>query len=142
MYIYIYMYIYKYIYIHIHIKRYIYRYIYIYILYIYGFRVDCSPCDQTCSDIASRSACGNNTATKMIRSEVPGEQTACRCPTVGAVASAAHGGAAGLRVTRPSGCGVDSSPEYLDTFNRAPLRLSKPLSDQFPVRVCSCTLCI
>jgi len=33
-------------------------------------------------------------------------------------------------------------PKYLDIFQGAPLRLPKPLSDQFPVRVCSCPLCI
>jgi len=33
-------------------------------------------------------------------------------------------------------------PKYLDIFKGAPLRLSTPLSDQFPVRVCSCPLCI
>jgi len=38
--------------------------------------------------------------------------------------------------------GVDSPPEHLDIFNGAPLRLPKPLSDQFHVRVCSCPLCI
>jgi len=33
-------------------------------------------------------------------------------------------------------------PKHLDIFNGAPLRLPKPLSDLFPVRVCSCPLCI
>jgi len=33
-------------------------------------------------------------------------------------------------------------PKHLDIFQGAPLRLPKPLSDQFPVRVCSCPLCI
>ena len=33
-------------------------------------------------------------------------------------------------------------PKHLDIFKGAPLRLPKPLSDQFPVRVCSCALCI
>jgi len=33
-------------------------------------------------------------------------------------------------------------PKHLDIFKEAPLRLPKPLSDQFPVRVCSCPLCI
>ena len=37
---------------------------------------------------------------------------------------------------------VDSAPKHLDIFQGAPLRLPKPLSDQFPVRVCSCSLCI
>ena len=32
--------------------------------------------------------------------------------------------------------------EHLDTFKGAPLRLPKPLLDQFPVRVCSCPLCM
>jgi len=31
-------------------------------------------------------------------------------------------------------------PKHLDIFNGAPRRLPKPLSDQFPVRVCSCPL--
>jgi len=35
-----------------------------------------------------------------------------------------------------------SSPKHLDIFQGAPLRLLTPLSDQFPVRVCSCPLCI
>ena len=35
-----------------------------------------------------------------------------------------------------------SAPKHLDIFQGAPLRLPKPLSDQFPVRVCSCRLCI
>ena len=30
---------------------------------------------------------------------------------------------------------VDSPPEHLDIFKGAPLRLPKPFSDQFPVRV-------
>ena len=34
------------------------------------------------------------------------------------------------------------TPKYLDIFKGAPFRLPKPLSDQFPVRVCSCPLCI
>ena len=34
------------------------------------------------------------------------------------------------------------SLKYLDIFQGAPLSLPKPLSDQFPVRVCSCPLCI
>jgi len=33
-------------------------------------------------------------------------------------------------------------PKHLDIFKGAPLRLPKPLSDQFPLRVCSCPLCI
>jgi len=33
-------------------------------------------------------------------------------------------------------------PKHLDILKGAPLRLSQPLSDQFPVRVCSCPLCI
>jgi len=33
-------------------------------------------------------------------------------------------------------------PKHLDVFQGAPLRLPKPLSNQFPVRVCSCPLCI
>jgi len=33
-------------------------------------------------------------------------------------------------------------PKHLDIFKGAPLRLPTPLSDQFPVRVCSCPLCI
>ena len=33
-------------------------------------------------------------------------------------------------------------PKHLDVFKGAPLRLPKPHSDQFPVRVCSCPLCI
>jgi len=33
-------------------------------------------------------------------------------------------------------------PEHLDISRGAPLRLPKPLSDQFPVSVCSCALCI
>ena len=40
------------------------------------------------------------------------------------------------------GRGVDSPPNHLDTFEGAPRRLPKPLSDQFPVCVCSCPLCI
>ena len=32
--------------------------------------------------------------------------------------------------------------KHLDIFKGAPLRLQKSLSDQFPVRVCSCPLCI
>ena len=32
--------------------------------------------------------------------------------------------------------------KHLDIFQGAPRRLPKPLSDQFPVRVCSCPLCI
>ena len=35
-----------------------------------------------------------------------------------------------------------SPPRHLDIFKGAPLRLPKPLSDQFPVRVGSCPLCI
>jgi len=31
---------------------------------------------------------------------------------------------------------------YTYIFQGAPLRLPKPLSDQFPLRVCSCALCI
>jgi len=46
------------------------------------------------------------------------------------------------RVTRPMGRGVDSLPKHLDIFKGAPRRLPKPLSDWFPVRVCSCPLCI
>jgi len=39
--------------------------------------------------------------------------------------------------------GVDSPPpKHLDIFKGAPLRLPKPLSDQFPVRVCSYSLCM
>ena len=37
---------------------------------------------------------------------------------------------------------VDSPPKHLDIFKRAPFGLPKPLSDQFPVHVCSCPLCI
>ena len=33
-------------------------------------------------------------------------------------------------------------PKHLDRFKGAPRRLPKPLSDQFPVRVCSCLFCI
>jgi len=33
-------------------------------------------------------------------------------------------------------------PQHLDIFKGAPLRLPKLLSGQFPVRVCSCPLCI
>jgi len=33
-------------------------------------------------------------------------------------------------------------PKLLDIFQGAPLWLLKPFSDQFPVRVCSCPLCI
>jgi len=33
-------------------------------------------------------------------------------------------------------------PEHLDIFQGAPLRLPTPLTDQFPVRVCACPLCI
>jgi len=41
------------------------------------------------------------------------------------------------------GRGVDSPPpKHLDIVKGAPLRLPKPLSDQFPVRVCSCPFCI
>jgi len=49
---------------------------------------------------------------------------------------------AGRRVRRPWAGGVDSPPKHLDMSKGAPLRLPKPLSDQFPVRVCSCALCI
>ena len=38
--------------------------------------------------------------------------------------------------------GVDSAPKHLDIFQGASLRLPKPLSDQYPVRVCTCPLCI
>ena len=31
-------------------------------------------------------------------------------------------------------------PKHLDIFKGAPFRLPTPLSDQFPVRVCSCPL--
>ena len=48
------------------------------------------------------------------------------------MAPAAHGVKDQLEVT----------PKHLDIFKRAPLRLPKPLLDQFPVRVCSCTLCM
>jgi len=34
------------------------------------------------------------------------------------------------------------SPKRRDVFKGALLRLPKPPSDQFPVRVCSCPLCI
>jgi len=47
--------------------------------------------------------------------------------------------------TRPGvkkGRGVDSPPKHLDIFQGAPLELPKPLSDQFPLRVCSCPHCI
>jgi len=37
---------------------------------------------------------------------------------------------------------VESPPKHLDIFQEAPLRLPKPLSDQFPVRVSLCPLCI
>jgi len=37
---------------------------------------------------------------------------------------------------------VDSPPKHLDIVKGAPLRLPKPLSDQFPVRVCSWSLCL
>jgi len=37
---------------------------------------------------------------------------------------------------------VDSPHKHLAIFKGAPLRLPNPLSDQFPVRVCSCPLCI
>jgi len=40
------------------------------------------------------------------------------------------------------GRGVDSPPKHLDIFQAAPLKLQTPLSNQFPVRVCSCPLCI
>jgi len=33
-------------------------------------------------------------------------------------------------------------PKHLDTSKGSPLRLPKPLPDQFPVRVYSCPLCI
>jgi len=33
-------------------------------------------------------------------------------------------------------------PKPLDAFKGAPLRLPKPLSDQFPVRACASALCI
>jgi len=42
------------------------------------------------------------------------------------------------RDRRPWGRGVDSPPKHLDISKGAPLRLPKPLSDQFRVRVCSC----
>ena len=33
---------------------------------------------------------------------------------------------------------IKDPPKHLDIFKRAPLRLPKPFSDWFPVRVCSC----
>ena len=33
-------------------------------------------------------------------------------------------------------------PKHLDIFKGAPRRLPKPLSDQFPVRMCVCPVCI
>jgi len=49
----------------------------------------------------------------------------------------------------PISIGVQSPPpppppptKHLDIFQGVPLRLPKPFSDQFPVRVCSCPLCI
>ena len=52
-------------------------------------------------------------------------------------------GAAGRRPRRPLGSRRRLPPltsRYL--FKGDPLRLPKPLSDQFPVRVCSCPLCL
>jgi len=46
-------------------------------------------------------------------------------------------GAAGRRVTRPWGRGVNTPPKHLAIFEGAPLRLPTPLADQVPVRVCS-----
>ena len=37
---------------------------------------------------------------------------------------------------------VDSFPKHVDTFRGAPLRLPKPLSDQYPVRVLVSPLCV
>ena len=51
-------------------------------------------------------------------------------------------GAAGRRLRRPLGLRRRLRPQHLDIFHGAPLRLPKPRSDQFPVRVCSCPLCI
>jgi len=42
----------------------------------------------------------------------------------------------------PQGRGIDYPPKHLDISKGAPLRLPTPLSDQFPVRVCSCACCI
>ena len=67
-------------------------------------------------------------------------QKACRCHTVGAAAAAANGGAA--RTTAIGSRRRLHPPKHLDIFQGAPLRLPKPRSDQFPVRVCSCPLCI
>jgi len=46
------------------------------------------------------------------------------------------------RVRRPWSRGVEPPQNYLGVFKRAPFRLPKPLLNQFPVRVCSCLLCI
>ena len=52
-------------------------------------------------------------------------------------------GVAGRRLRRPLGSRRRLPPKkHLYMFKGAPLRLPKPLSDQFPVRVCSCPLCI
>jgi len=53
-----------------------------------------------------------------------------------------HSGGGGSAPKAATRVGVDSAPKHLDIFQGAPLRLPKPLSDQFPVRVCSCPLCI
>jgi len=45
----------------------------------------------------------------------------------------------GVHVNNNGRCVYPRAPRYIQG---APLRLIKPLSDQFPVRVCSCTLCI
>jgi len=50
-------------------------------------------------------------------------------------------GATGRRLRRPYGRGIDSAPKHLNMFKGASLRLPKSLSDQFPVRVCSRSLC-
>jgi len=38
--------------------------------------------------------------------------------------------------------GIDSPPKHPDIFKGDPRRVPKPLSNQFPVRVCACPLCI
>jgi len=43
---------------------------------------------------------------------------------------------------RPLGSRRRLPPQASRYIPGAPLRLPKPLSDQFPVRVCSCSLCI
>ena len=114
----IYIYVYTYIYTHIYIYMCIYTYTYTYI-YTYTYTHIRIYNDK------HKPAPRRVAATKLRRhrrKRPPSEratETRCRPP-----------------VKTKYRC------QYLDIFQGVPLRLPKPLSDRFPVSVCSCPLCI